>query len=252
MLSLENKVAVITGGGSGIGLATAKLFAKRGASVVIAERDEDTGVAAVSAIEAEGGTACFIRTDVTEFSQVEAAVNLAVEQYGRLDVMFNNAGAGIFKPLLDTEPEEFDLVVRVNLHGVYHGILSAGRKMRDLGIAGVIINTTSVYAYIGSKGVVGYHAAKGGAKTLTQAAALELAPLGIRVVGIAPGTVNTPIIQGYIAMGMEERLAKAQMRKKIIEPEQVAEVVAFLATDAADAINGSVLPVDDGLLSFKF
>jgi NAD(P)-dependent dehydrogenase (short-subunit alcohol dehydrogenase family) len=142
-------------------------------------------------------------------------------------------------------------VVRINLHGVYHGILAAGRVMRDLSIAGVIINTASVYAYIASKGVVGYHAAKGGVVSLTQAAALELAPLGIRVVGVAPGTVNTPIIQSYRDMGMEDRLEKAQMRRKIIEPEKVAEVVAFLATDAADAINGTTLPVDDGLLSFK-
>lgn len=250
-MSLEGKVAVITGAGSGIGLATARLFVQRGAAVVLAERDEEKGSTAAAALEAAGGRVFFQPTDVCEFVQVEAAVKCAVERFGRLDIMFNNAGAGLFKPMLETEPDEFDLVVRINLHGVYHGILAAGRVMRDLSIAGVIINTASVYAYIASKGVVGYHAAKGGVVSLTQAAALELAPLGIRVVGVAPGTVNTPIIQSYRDMGMEDRLEKAQMRRKIIEPEKVAEVVAFLATDAADAINGTTLPVDDGLLSFK-
>lgn len=116
---------------------------------------------------------------------------------------------------------------------------------------GVIINTASVYSFLASPSVIGYHAAKGAVKTMTQAAALELARYGIRVIAIAPGAVDTPIIQGYMDMGMNDVLANAQMRRKIISPEAIANVVALLCTDEADAINGSTVMADDGNAEFK-
>lgn len=250
-MNLQGTVAVITGGGSGIGRATALKFAREGARVVIAEYNEDTGHETVNLIEAAGGEATFVRTDVSDFAQVETAVNVAVDTYGRLDVMFNNAGIGHFAPLLDHEPKDYERVVKVNQHGVYYGILAAGRKMRDLQIKGTIINTASVYSYLASPGVFSYHAAKGAVKMMTQSAALELAPYGIRVVAVAPGGVNTPIIQGYKDMGLEENMKRHHMRRHLLEPEQVANVVAFLASSDADGINGSVVMVDDGLAEFK-
>ncbi len=250
-MMLEGKVAVITGGSSGIGRATCVKFAREGANVVVSDRDEQGGRETVEAIQAAGGDAIFVATDVSQFAQVEAAVNRAVEQYGSLDVMFNNAGIGLFKPLLDHEPEDYDRVVRVNQYGVYYGILAAGRKMRDLGVMGTIINTASIFAYMATFGVMGYHAAKGAVKMMTQVAALELAPLGIRVVAVAPGGVDTPIIQGYKDLGLEEQMKRQHMRNNLLKPEQIANVVAFLATDAADAINGSVVMVDDGWAEFK-
>ncbi|MFK7603583.1 SDR family NAD(P)-dependent oxidoreductase [Deinococcus sp. SM5_A1] len=244
-------MAVITGGGSGIGRATALIFAREGARVVVAELNEDHGKQTVDEILSLGHDARFIQTNVSVFEDVQAAVDLAADHYGRLDIMFNNAGIGINKPLLEHEPADFDRVVKVNQYGVYYGILAAGRKMRDLKTGGVIINTASVFALLASPGVIGYHASKGAVKMMTQAAALELAPLDIRVVAIAPGGVDTPIIQGYKDAGLGEMMARQQMRGKLQTPEAIAEIVAFLASSEADAINGSMVMTDDGFAEFK-
>jgi glucose 1-dehydrogenase len=250
-MRLADQVAIVTGGGSGIGRASALKLAQEGARVVIAEFNETSGRETVELIQAAGGTAAFVKTNVAEFAEVEAAVNFAVETYGRLDVMFNNAGIGVNKPLLDHTPEDFDKVVKVNQYGVFYGILAAGRKMSELGSKGVIINTASVYAFMGTPGVIGYHAAKGAVKMMTQSAALELAKYGIRVVAVAPGGVNTPIIQGYKDAGLEEHMKRQHMRRQLMEPEQIANVVAFLAHAESDGINGSVVMVDDGYAEFK-
>ncbi|HKS69781.1 MAG TPA: SDR family oxidoreductase [Ktedonobacterales bacterium] len=251
-MSTAGRVAVLTGAASGIGRATALKFAAQGTKVVVADINETGGAETVERVREAGGDAVFVRTNVAEFAQVEAAVNAAVERYGRLDVMFNNAGTGVFKPLLEHEPEDYDRVVKVNQYGVYYGILAAGRRMRDLGTPGVIINTASVFGVLASHGVIGYHAAKGAVKMMTQAAALELAPFNIRVVAIAPGGVDTPIIQGYKDAGLDAVLARGQMRGKLLTPEQIADVVVLLASDDADAINGSMVMVDDGYAEFKF
>lgn len=250
-MGIEGKVVVITGAASGIGRATAVKFAREGARVVAADVDEAGGGETVEMVRSAGGEGIFRQTDVSEFSQVEGLVDHAVEEYGGLDVMFNNAGIGVFKPILEHEPEDFDKVVKVNQYGVYHGILAAARKMSGLGTSGVIINTASVFSFMGTPGVIGYHAAKGAVKMLTQAAALELAPYGIRVVAVAPGGVNTPIIQGYKDMGLAERMANQHMSKKLQEPEEIADVVALLASGEARAINGSVVMADDGWAEFK-
>lgn len=165
--------------------------------------------------------------------------------------MFNNAGTGVNKPLLQHEPEDYDKVVKVNQYGVYYGILAAGRKMQQIGSKGVIINTASVYAYVGTPGVIGYHAAKGAVRIMTQAAALELAPYGIRVVGVAPGGVDTQMLQGYKDAGLEDVMARKHMRRRLLTPEQIANVVAFLASDESDVINGSIVMADDGLVEFR-
>ena len=248
---LTNKVAVVTGGSSGIGRAAVLKFAREGACVVVADLNEAGGQAAVAEVQQAGGQAIFCRTNVADFAQVERAVNLAVETFGNLHIMFNNAGIGHFAPLLDQTPESYDKVIKVNQYGVFYGILAAGRKMRDLGTHGVIINTASVFAMLASPGVISYHAAKAAVKLMSQAAALELAPYHIRVIAIAPGGVDTPIIQGYKDMGMGEALAKQQMRGRLLQPEEIANAVALLASDDANAINGSMVMVDDGYAEFK-
>lgn len=250
-MKLDNKVAVITGAGSGIGRATALKFAREGARVVVAEYNEETGKETEDLVRGEGGEALFVQTNVAVFEEVEAAVERAASEFGWLHVMFNNAGTGHYAPLLEHEPGDYDRVVKVNQYGVYYGILAARRKMRDLGVPGVIVNTASVFSFLASPGVIGYHAAKGAVKMMTQAAALELAPFGIRVVAVAPEGVNTPIIQGYKNMGLEDTLARAQMRRRLQEPEEIANVVALLATDEAGAINGSVVMTDDGYAELK-
>lgn len=250
-MRLQDKTAIVSGGGSGIGRATALKLAREGAKVVVAEYNAGTGEETAALVREAGGEAVFQHTDVAEFEQVEAAVERAVAEFGSLDIMFNNAGTGHFAPLLEHEPEDYDRVVKVNQYGVYYGILAAGRKMAALGVKGVIVNTASVYSFLASPGVFGYHAAKGAVKMMTQAAALELAPHGIRVVAVAPGAVDTPIIQGYKDMGLTKRIAHAQMRREIIAPEKIADVVFLLVTEEADAINGSTVMADDGNAEFK-
>lgn len=250
-MRLEGRVAVITGAGSGIGRAAALLCAQEGARVVVAEIDAPGGAETVAQVQESGGEALFVQTDVGEFPQVAAAVARAVETWGRLDIMVNNAGIGFFKPLLEHTPEEYDRVIKINQYGVYYGILAAARAMRDRSAPGVIINVASVFAYLADPGVISYHAAKAAVTMMTSAAALELAPLGIRVVGVAPGVVDTPIIQGYRDAGVIDRMARRQMRRRLLQPEQIARVIVFLASDEADAVNGSTVLVDDGYAAFK-
>lgn len=247
----EGHVAVVTGASSGIGRAAALAFARKGARVVAGDVNDEGGRETVALVERGGGEAEFVHTDVAEQAQVDALVARAVERFGAIHAMFNNAGIGAWAPLLEHTAEQFDRVVRVNQHGVFYGIVAAGRAMRDLGVHGTIVNTASVYGFLASHGVIGYHASKGAVKMMTQAAALELAPFGIRVVGIAPGTVDTQIIQGYRDRGLEPVLERAQMRRKILTPEGIANVVVWLCEDEADVVNGSTVMCDDGLASFK-
>ena len=250
-MRLNDRVAVITGAASGIGRATALALAAEGARVVVADQNEAGGREVVEQVQAAGGAADFFPVDVTDYRQVVAAVDFAVERWGTLDIMFNNAGVAVFKPLLEHEPEDFDRVVKVNQYGVYHGILAAARKMRELGVRGTIVNTASVYAFLAAPGLIGYHAAKGAVKMMTQSAALDLARYGIRVIAIAPGVVDTPIIQGYRDADMLDAMARKHLRRKLLAPEQIAGVVVLLVSDAAAAINGSVVMVDDGYAEFK-
>lgn len=250
-MRLEGKVAVITGAASGIGRATALKFAEEGARVVVADLNATGGQETVALVQQAGGEAFFQPTDVAEFAQVAAAVDAAVAHWGSIDIMFNNAGIVVAKPLLEHEPEDFDRVIRVNQHGVYYGILAAARVMQARQIRGTIINTASVYAFLATQMVISYHAAKAAVKMLTQAAALELARFGIRVVAVAPGVVDTPIIQGYKDAGLSEVMARKQLSRAFQSPEQIAAVVAFLASDEARGINGSVVMVDDGYTAFK-
>jgi NAD(P)-dependent dehydrogenase (short-subunit alcohol dehydrogenase family) len=255
-MRLQDRVTIVTGGASGIGAATARILAREGAIVVIADFDEARGRAVAESLAGDGHRSRFVPVDVGDFAQVEALVRTTVEAYGRLDLLFNNAGTGHFAPLLEHEPAQYERVVRVNQFGVYHGILAAGRVMQHqspgvAGVRGTIINTASVHAVLGSRGVIGYHASKGAVKLMTQAAALELGPLGIRCLAIGPGGVDTPIIQGYKDMGLGDAMRRQHMRGELLQPEQIGEVVAFLASDAASAINGTLVMVDDGYAAFK-
>ncbi|WP_028543702.1 SDR family NAD(P)-dependent oxidoreductase [Paenibacillus taiwanensis] len=246
-----NKVAVITGGASGIGRATALKFASKGAQVVVADFNEQAGTQTVEMINENGGQAIFVKTDVSKFEEVEALVEQAVAAFGKIDVMFNNAGIGRITPVLDQDLRDYHSVINVNQHGVVHGIIAAGKKMRELGTKGVIINTASVFGFLASPGTFAYHASKGAVIMMTKSAALELAPYGIRVLAVAPGAVDTPIIQGYKDQGMVDAMKAKVIGNKLTTPEQVADSVYLLSLEEASAINGSVVMADEGYASFK-
>ncbi|MCH1639077.1 SDR family oxidoreductase [Paenibacillus timonensis] len=247
----QNRVAVVTGGASGIGKETAYKFASKGDRVVVADFNAEGGQAVVDHIVAHGGEAIFVKTDVSKYEDVEALVEKAVDTFGRIDVMFNNAGIGRVTPVLDQNLNDYHNVIQVNQHGVAYGIIAAGKKMRELGIKGVIINTASVFGFLASPGTFAYHASKGAVIMMTKSAALEMADLGIRVIAVAPGAVDTPIIQGYKDKGMIDSMKSKVMGNKLTLPEQVADTVYLLTLDEASAINGSVVMADEGYASFK-
>jgi NAD(P)-dependent dehydrogenase (short-subunit alcohol dehydrogenase family) len=246
-----SRVAVITGGASGIGRETALKFAKKGDRVVVADFNEVIGKQTVDLIKSNGGEAIFVKTDVSNYEDVEALVDKAVETYGRIDVMFNNAGIGRITPVLDQNLEDYHSVINVNQHGVAYGIIAAGKKMRELNINGVIINTASVFGFLASPGTFAYHATKGAVIMMTKSAALELAEYGIRVVAIAPGVVDTPIIQGYKDSGVIDSMKAKVMGNKLTQPKQIANTVYLMSLEEASAVNGSVIMADEGYASFK-
>ncbi len=251
-MRLAGKVVVVTGGGSGIGRASAREFAREGAKVVVGDINHETGQEVVSEITAEGGDAVFHPVNTADYGQVEALVQRAVDHYGKLDVMFNNAGVGGMQvSVLEMPIEEYHRVVAVDQHGVFYGIRAAGRAMKETG-GGVIINTASVYGFIADRRQFPYHASKGAVVMMTKAAALELAPYGIRVVAIAPGLIDTHIVDGWRDNpAIWDAAQKAQMRRRMGTPEEVAKVVTFLASDDASFLNGHEFFVDDGAASFK-
>lgn len=250
-MSNEKRVAVITGGASGIGRETSLIFAKKGDRVIVADYNEAGGKETVAMIEKNGGEAAFIQVDVSNYESVEALVEQTVLQYGRIDVMFNNAGIGLPTPVAALDWDAYHRVIDVNQHGVAYGIIAASKKMRELGTKGVIINTASVYGFLASPGSFAYHATKGAVIMMSKSAALELAQYDIRVVAVAPGVVDTPIIQGYKDLGMADEMAHKVMGGKLTQPEAVAKTVYLVSLEEAEAINGSVVMADQGYASFK-
>src|ERR1700676_2570334 len=239
---IEGKVAIITGGASGIGKATAELFAQEGAKVVIGDLQASAGEEIAKSI---GGL--FVATDVREAKAVEGLVRTACDKFGGLDIMYNNAGIGIVTPLLDTSEELYSNTMRIDLDGVYWGLKFAGRVM----VAqkrGAIVNTASVAGIRGSVGLSAYNAAKHGVVGITRAAALEFAPAGVRVNCICPGIIDTPLVA--VAVGASEAIRETMHRfhplGRMGKPEEIARCVLFLASDEASFVTGHALVVDGG------
>jgi NAD(P)-dependent dehydrogenase (short-subunit alcohol dehydrogenase family) len=250
-LPLDGRVAVVTGGGGGIGRASAAELAAQGARVVVADVAEDAARGAADEIMARGGQAISAHTDVTSPEQLQTLMERTLEAFGGLDVMFNNAGVADGGPLLQWSPERYRRVIAVNQDGVFYGIQAAARAMQQTGRGGVIINTGSVYGRLASLYSIGYQASKAAVEVMTRVAALELAPDRIRVVNVAPGIVDTPMVDAYREAGIIDAMAKKQMRGALVQPRDVASVVAFLASDAAACINGTTVYADDGYSAFK-
>jgi NAD(P)-dependent dehydrogenase (short-subunit alcohol dehydrogenase family) len=252
-MRLEGKVAIITGGASGIGRATVEKFVREGAKVLIADIALDRAQQAVDELAAAGfeGATAACHVDVSVFAEVEAMVAKAVEEFGQLDVIFNNAGIAGGKPLLEHDPAvDYEPMIRIDQDGVYYGMLAAGRQFRAQGTPGVIISTSSIYGEQAAELSFTYSAAKAAVISFTRSAAYELAQYGIRAVAITPGRVGTAIINQF-SDDLKATFASEQLRNKMTDPSEIADVVAFLASDEANVINGTVVHVDDGYSVFK-
>lgn len=240
---LANKVAIVTGGGSGIGKATALLFAQEGAAVVVADLDAATARATVDEITAAGGQASAVRANVTQSSDLEAVVAKAVQDYGKLDIFFNNAGIGKRVPLTEMTEDNWQQVIDVDLKSVFLGSKHAIAAMRQSG-GGTIINTASIYGLVGAEGVGAYNAAKGGVVLLTKNMALDHAKDNIRVNCICPGHTETPILDALREdVAMHEEIKRRYPMGRFARPEEIANGVLFLASDASSFMTGAALVV---------
>lgn len=241
---LADQVAIVTGGASGIGKATAELFAKEGARVVVADVNADAGEAVAKSIDA-----IFVRTDVADPAAVAALVEAACGHFRRLDVMFNNAGVELGAPLVETDDQAYRDLLRVNLDGVFYGVKYAGRVMLKQR-RGAIVNTASVAGIRGEPMLGAYNASKGGVVLLTRAAAVEFAARGVRVNCICPGLIETGMARKlFERVGPQAREAGANMHPlgRIGQPEEVARAVLFLSCDDSSFITGHALVIDGGL-----
>jgi NAD(P)-dependent dehydrogenase (short-subunit alcohol dehydrogenase family) len=250
-MKLSNKVAIITGAGSGIGRATALLFAREGARVVVADVVAAAGEETVAQIKNEGGAAIFAQADVSKAEQVARMVGLAVETYGRLDILFNNAGLTLPARVTETSEEVWNLSLDVNLKGVMLGCKYAIPEMQKVG-GGSIINTASMLGLVASPRQAPYCAAKGGVVLLTKQLALDYARDNLRVNCICPSEVDTPMHRKFIAESPDPEATKQRLLERIplnrvARPEEIAAAALFLASDDSSYVIGVALPVDGGL-----
>jgi NAD(P)-dependent dehydrogenase (short-subunit alcohol dehydrogenase family) len=250
--TLAGKVALVTGGSTGIGQASALAFGREGAQVVVSDVNAQGGEEVARRIREAGGAAIFAKADVLVAAEVEALVNTAVATYGRLDCAFNNAGiAGAIGASTHDYPDEsWDRVIGTNLKGVWLCMRYEIPQMLQQG-GGAIVNTASIWGVVGAPGASAYVASKHGVVGLTRAAALEYAPQGIRINAVNPGTIRTPILDPFIAAmpEFETMMTARHPIGRIGRPEEVAEAVVWLCSDAASFVVGQALPVDGGYTS---
>ncbi len=250
MGAMQNKVALVTGAGDGLGRASARAFAREGARVVVSDIDEVGGSQTVALIRESGGEATFVPCDVTSVEQVDALVQKTIELYGRLDCAHNNAGGGggMGRPMTHQyRVEDWLHVVEINLNSIWYCMRREISIMLEQG-AGAIVNTSSIYGIAGAVGTAAYVAAKHGVVGLTRAAALEYADQGIRVNAICPAHVPTTSVRKLMDEdpGLEPWVTGLSPSGRMGRPEEIGETVVWLCSDAASFVTGHAMPVDGG------
>jgi NAD(P)-dependent dehydrogenase (short-subunit alcohol dehydrogenase family) len=248
---LDGKVALVTGGGSGIGRASALAFARAGAKVVVADVVADGGQETVRLITAAGGEGRFIKTDVSKAAEVEALIKQIVATYGRLDCAYNNAGVeGTFVSTVEYSEADWDRVLAINLKGVWLCMKYEIAQMLQQG-GGAIVNTASGAGLVGVVGLSAYVASKHGVVGLTKTAALEYAKAGIRVNAVCPGVIQTPMVARLTRSrpDLSEALVAAEPMGRTGKPEEIAEAAVWLCSDAASFVTGHAMSVDGGYVA---
>ncbi len=241
-MRLENKIAVVTGAASGIGRAIADLFLKEGAKVIYADI-----VAKPKGINLEKGRSLYLKADVSKRADIEKLTKAAIENFGKLDIMINNAGIGGLGGILEASPEDFKKTLGVNLFGVFHGVQLAARLMKERKIKGSIINMSSILGSVGMEQAISYCSSKGGVVQLSRAAALDLAPYGIRVNAIAPGFIKTKMTEVPLKDKALNKVAlKSTPLGYIGSVSDIAAAALYLASDESIYVTGTVLHVDGG------
>ena len=247
---VQGKVAIVTGAASGLGAASARQLAEEGASVMLTDRSVAAGEAVAEAILAIGGKAAFMAHDVVSETDWEAVTAGTLKAFGRIDVLVNNAGVGGGAPLLEMSLADWRALLAINLDGVFLGMRHVGAAMAGSG-GGSIINLSSILGKVGQAGAAAYSASKGGVLMLTKSAALEWAPLGIRVNSVHPGYIETPMVTGFLHEAengneLRDMLISRHALGRLGMAREIADGVLFLASDESSFMTGSELVIDGG------
>jgi cyclopentanol dehydrogenase len=243
---VEGKVAFVTGGAMGMGREHALLLAEEGATIVVNDVDEEGGRQTVADINAQGGQALFIGFDVAKLSEWRHAVERAMNAFGRVDVLVNNAGILLFKPVHETTEEELDRILDVNVKGVFWGIQAVLPAMQAAG-RGSIINISSIYGLVGAPTAAAYETSKGAVRLLTKAAATDYAQFNIRVNSVHPGVIRTPMTKDILVTDQSTQdILRTAILRRPAEPKEVSWAVLFLASDESSYMTGSEVVVDGG------
>ena len=253
-MKLKGKVAIVTGAARGIGLACARRFAEDGARVMLADIDAGALADAAAVLAANGFEVAPLETDVADRAALDALVAATVERFGRLDIMLNNAGIAPNQDFLSITEADFDRVIAVNLRAPFFGLQAAARAMIAQGGGGVIINMSSINAHLANPAVATYAISKGGLNQVTTTAAVALAPHGIRVVGIGPGTIATEMLKaGFLTNEAQARMILSRTPAgRLGEPSEIAAVAAFLASDDASYLTGQTIYPDGGRMILNY